>query len=308
MPNVSRSRSAAWSDLTTDTGSGSVNLAYIHPRLFTSLILLDPIIQLNPPLMGLGSDPPGLLNFTVHANDVFPNLEAAAAHLARSPEFKRFDPRVSALMLKHGFRHLPTLLHPESPKGSDASDMPVTFTSTKHQNAWSQLRENFNARDHEGRLRTDRRDTHADLDPLAGFIPFYRPEPRSTWYRLPTLRPDALFLLAGKIFISVDELREGIKVAGTGVGGGGGAAQGKIVEDTVQNFGHLFPFEAPDATADKIACYLEGAMSRFREAEEKWRVERATRDRADDLRVNETWKTLIKPPSAFKKAPSKSKM
>lgn len=56
----------------------SINLAYLHPRLLTTLIVLEPVIQITATTMGLGDDPPGLVNYTLYRNDIWPNRAAAA--------------------------------------------------------------------------------------------------------------------------------------------------------------------------------------------------------------------------------------
>lgn len=95
-------------------------------------------------------------------------------------------------MIEHGYRDLPTALYPELPADTDPAKLPVTLTATRHQDAIAQLRGNFSSRTPDGRIVIDR-DTHADMDPLAAFVPLYRPEPRSTYLRLPSLRPSVLW-------------------------------------------------------------------------------------------------------------------
>jgi len=216
----------------------STNLALIHPRLFTTLLLLDPVIQLSPPALGFGTDPPGGVNYTVHKDDFFPSRDDAAKFVSKSPMFKKFDPRVVQLMIQYGFRDLPTALYPDVESAEPATSKAVTYTTSKHQESLIQIRENFNARDKQGRVKINRR-THADMDPLAAFIPLYRPEPRSTFLRLPTLRPSVLFLLGKQTFLSLDEMREGIKMTGSGVGGSGGIPEGRVKEDMMLKHGHV---------------------------------------------------------------------
>lgn len=64
------------------------NIAYLHPRLFTGLVLMDPVIRLSPPLMGFGTDPPGGVNYTTHRKDIWPTREAAAASQAKFSQFE----------------------------------------------------------------------------------------------------------------------------------------------------------------------------------------------------------------------------
>lgn len=60
------------------------------------------------------------------------------------------------------------------------------------------------------------------------FIPFYRPEPRITWYKLPSLRASALWLLSTKTHLRLNEMREGIMVTGMEISGSGGIGEGRV--------------------------------------------------------------------------------
>ncbi|OOO03840.1 hypothetical protein OAory_01022510 [Aspergillus oryzae] len=216
------------------------NLVFLYPRLFTTLILLDPVIQLNPPPMGFGSDPPSAINFTLYRQDVWPNRQAATEVYKKM--FPKMDPRCVDRMTKFGFRDLPTDLYPESLEGSDPANPPVTLTTSKNPDMIAQIRENFSARTLDGRIQIDR-STHAEMDPVAAFFPMYCPEPRATFFRLPTLRPSLIWVLGEKSYLRLDEVREGIKICGHGIGGSGGDSQGKVKEAAIPKGSHLFPFE-----------------------------------------------------------------
>ncbi|KAL8673747.1 MAG: hypothetical protein Q9168_001854 [Polycauliona sp. 1 TL-2023] len=208
----------------------------------------------------------------------------------------RCDPRVLKRMVEYGLRSLPTALYPEPPTTQTGSqDAPVTLTSTKYQEAWTLMRHNFNSRDTSGRIHIDRT-THADLDPLVASIPFYRPEPRSTWYRLPELRPSVLFLTGGATDMRLDEIREGIRVTGTGVGGSGGLAEGRVKETTFPARGHLFPMEIVGETAQECAVWLGKEMKRWSNAEMRWNEERARRPKDHNLQADEQFKRMVGPP------------
>lgn len=139
--------------------------------------------------MSFGGLPTGPLNWTTYRQDIWPNRAAAAASQRRAS--RDWDPRVVERMIKYGYRDLPTPLYPDLPPDADPANPPVTLTTTKHIEALAQLRANFHARQPDGRIRIDR-ETHADMDPLTAFVPLYRPEPRSTLLRLPSLRPPTL--------------------------------------------------------------------------------------------------------------------
>ncbi|MCJ1380724.1 hypothetical protein MMC17_003832 [Xylographa soralifera] len=288
-------------------GCQIVNLSLMHPRLFSSLVLLDPIIQLSAYDRVLGTSPPGMLNMVAYRRDVWSSREAAIKAYAKNPMLASWDPRVFRLMMQYGLRDLPTELYPATDGifaiGTDSAtgslsppETPVTLTSTKYQEVWTLIRPNYNNRDPiTGQITIDR-STRADCDPLMSSIPLYRPEARATFPKLPALRPSVLFLLGSKTEVNLDELREGVKVTGTGVGGSGGISEGMVKEFTLQEKGHLFCFEAVDETAGHCAVWLGEESRRWRAESEKWRQERAGRQRKDDLIMDEKFRKVVKAP------------
>ncbi|KAF7924912.1 hypothetical protein EAE99_006389 [Botrytis elliptica] len=278
-------------------GCQITNLAYLHPRLFTTLILMDPVIQLSPPPMGFGTDMLGGVNYTTYRQDIWPNRKAAAESQAKVS--KNWDPRVLNQMIKFGYRDLPTTLYPDLPSDADSADPPVTLTTNKYQDAFVQLRENFSARQPDGRIKINHI-THADMDPLAAFVPLYRPEPRSTFYRLPSLRPSVLWLVGEKTYLRLDEMREGIKVTGTGVGGSGGIPDGRVKEIVMSKQGHLFPFEATSQTAKECSEWLAAELETFRETEKQWRESRKHMTVRDHMVPSQKWLQVVKRPSRQK--------
>lgn len=266
----------------------------MHPRLFTTLILLDPAIQLSVPPMGMGSYPPGGVNFSTHRQDIWQNR--ATGEDALKKMFKGWDPRVMDRMLQYGLRELPTRLYPETTQNT--SDPPVTLTTTKLQESIGLLRENFQARQPDGRVQVDR-DTHPDMDPLSSFLPMYRPEPRATALNLPSLRPSTLWILGDKTFLNLDELREGIKTTGTGIGGSGGIPENRVQEKTIKGT-HFFPCTAVKETSALCASWLGSEMDIFRNKESKWIKSRAEMTQRDHLVLNRRWIELVKPFNAFK--------
>ncbi|KAJ5722819.1 toxin biosynthesis protein-like protein [Penicillium malachiteum] len=272
-------------------GNIITNLAYMHPRLFTTVALIDPVIQLTPPPMGFGSDPPSAINWTLRRDDIWPSREAALR--ANRSLLHGWDPRCIARMAEVGFRELPTQLYPdvEAEKARlKTTETPVTLTTTKYQDLIGSIRENFDGRDPvTGRIVVNR-DTHADMDPLAAFIPMYRPEPRSTFLRLPDLRPSCLWLLAADTYMNLDEIREGIKVCGTGVGGSGGGE--KVREVTLPGLGHLMPFQEVKKVAEPVVAWLRGEMKEYRVKEKQWAVQR---EEANHVVLGEKWFETLKP-------------
>jgi hypothetical protein len=248
--------------------------------------------------MGVAGSPPGGVNFTTHRKDIWPNRSAAAASLVKGS--KGWDPRVVERMVKYGYRDLPTAIYPTLPTDTDTdpSNPPVTLTTTKHQDAITQLRANFTSRTPDGRNQPNR-DIHPDLDPLRDVLPLYRSEPPSTFYKLPTLRPSLLWVIGKRSYLSIDEMREGIKIAGTGLGGSGGMREGRVREAAIAK-GHMFPFEAVEETAKTCAGWLGEELRRFAEKQTAWNEERAKMSKRDHLVLSEKWMEVVKPMSAFK--------
>ncbi|KAG6993744.1 abhydrolase domain-containing protein mpaH [Physcia stellaris] len=232
------------------------NLSLMHPRLLVSLILLDPGIQLNSNPTMLGTSPPGMLNIVTYRRDIWPSRKDAEVALRKSSIFTTWDQRIFQHMTKYGLRNLPTALYPEPPSTTkpDSQNLQhsyVTLTTIEHQEVW-----NFNSRDPSGRIHIDR-STHADLDPLVASSPFYRLEPRSLWYRLPELCPSVLFLTGGETEMRLDEIREGIKTTGTGVGGSGGQAEGRVKEKTFPGAGIFFQWRSSMRWLKSVLVGLE---------------------------------------------------
>lgn len=254
----------------------------------------------------LRTNPPGMLNIATYRRDIWPSREVAKEAFKKSPVFASWEPRVFKRMLEYGLRELPTALYPEAPQGvSNKVASYVTLTTTKHQEVWTLMRQNFHNRDSSGRIKVDR-STHADLDPLVASIPFYRPEPRSTWYKLPELRPSVLYLTGGATEMRLDEIREGIKLTGTGVGGSGGFVEGRVREITFPERGHLFPMEIVNETAQACATWLSDEIKRWIEEEEEWQKSRANTSSGDNLRTDEFFRRVVRPPTWNQRSVSKS--
>ncbi|KAB8067224.1 Alpha/Beta hydrolase protein [Aspergillus leporis] len=277
-------------------GNIITNLALMHPRLLTTVILLDPVIQITLPTRALSAGPPGAINYALWRPDIWPNRKAAAS--AHVKLWRQWDPRCIDLMVRFGFRDLPTALYPELPDGADHSHPPVTLPTTKYQEVLGLTRANFSGRAPDGRIQIDR-STHADMDPLGASQPVYRPEGRSTFSRLPSLRPSALWVLGAKTFLYLDEIREGIRICGEGTGGSGGVSQGKVKEVTLRGRSHLFPFEDVIQTAKHCGDWIAGEMGKYRESEHEWNQKRASMSNRDHLVLGEAWFKAVKMPKAY---------
>ena len=119
-----------------------LELAHIHPRLFSSLVLTDPIIG---PTLTAGAI---LGNASSHRPDLWQSREEAEKAFTSAKTMKKWDPRVLQLWLDYGLRDTPTLVHPEPGK--------VTLRTPKANEAWSYLRSWFDTKPTDEIWRTTR--------------------------------------------------------------------------------------------------------------------------------------------------------
>ena len=225
-------------------GNHMVNLAYIHPRLLTSLVLIDPVIQ-----NGFAAAPDKSRFSSAQAStfrrDGWPSRTEAASSIKKSRFYRSWDPRVLDLWIRFGLRSLPTAIYPNEHGGTDrpeTNDSPVTLTTTKHQEVFTFVRPNFDGVDANGKPFVNRR-THPDLDLRAGeTYPFYRPEAPAVFNELQRLRPGTLYIFGEQSELSPPDWRkQKMERTGTGVGGSGGAEAGRVKEVILEDVGHLIP-------------------------------------------------------------------
>jgi len=269
-------------------GAHLVNLAYIHPRLFTSLILMDPVIAMRP---SLGNWVPA--QASAARRDRWPSRAAAAKSFKKSKFYQTWDPRVLDLWVQYGLRNLPTAIYPSATVASSAmpvitadqssanpspdpqTEQEVTLTTTKHQEVFTFLRPAFPTASNPLPLEKPNLSTHPDVDVVRQFkgSPFYRAEPLATMKRLPELRPSVLYVFGSKSNLSAPDARaEKMAMTGVGTGGSGGAAKGRVKE-VVLDVGHLIPMEAVIETARQSVDWLVPELTSWRIAEDKERSE-----------------------------------
>ena len=260
----------------------------MHPRLLTTLILLDPVIH-NASATGPQDQKFQIAYASTHRRDMWPSRQAAEVSFKKSPFYQSWDSRVLALWLQYGLRALPTKLYPKSYK-EGALDSPVTLSTTKHQEVWTFLRPNFSGQDSEGKPVYNRI-THPDLDEnLSDTYPFYRPEPPHILQNLPFLRPSVLYLFGETSNMSSPVFRkQKIDSTGIGTGGSGGAKEGRVKEIVLMKVGHLFPMEAVTESAKAIAEWLEKEMQRSRDEEQSRILSRKERSPLENIMVSQEW-------------------
>lgn len=278
------------------------------------MILIDPFIHNMPDAGG-----PSWIAAFAKRPDVYPSREFATAISAKL--MKTFDPRAIEVWGQHAFRDLPTVIHPDTDSSDDSR--PVTLTSSKHQETFLYIRPNFKRHKELG-LPDDQDDTGEEgppppHDPLmvpdnrGGLYPnqrFYRPEPLFAWDCLPNVRPSVLYVNGAKSGLSLSgHLSEAAERTGTGAGGSGGKAYGRVKEIVIPKGGHYVHLEKVAETAGAIGPWLASEGQRWAEDEkrlaENWEglsvKEKSTLHK-------EWWKNLDFAAKEFKKNKKDSKL
>ncbi|OHE94272.1 hypothetical protein CORC01_10432 [Colletotrichum orchidophilum] len=289
-------------------GNSIVNVALAHPRLFSGIVLLDPVIsKWSSNAKGSIADSPAAAS--ARRRDLWPSREEARKSFLKSPFYRAWDKRVFDAWVEHGLRNLPTQLYP-STSSTDSSGTPitkdsVTLTTSKHQEVFTYFRPSWHAYDARGQYLV-RPDLVPDLDPALNEIyytyPVYRSEGASTLVRLPHLRPGCLYVFGGDSDLTTPELiEEKLRLTGTGVGGSGGAPKGKVKQITLEGGGHLFPMEVPGKSAKLTAEWIEKSLGEWRAAQDEY--ERWTRLSVEEkTTLTDEWLkrigALARPPKA----------
>lgn len=253
-------------------GNNLVNLAHFHPRLFTSLILIDPVIMRVP------SGPNAYIAAAASSvrRDKWPNRDVAEQSFKKSKFYQSWDPRVLNLWFKYGLREIPKVIGTTNNATPDTSmdglteDPQVVLTTTKHQEVFAFLRPGFaNGEKHPPYPQPGLpvHLTHPDASPSNGADgPFYRPELHIAFERLITLRPSVLFIFASKSDLSAEQLNaDKLASTGTGPGGSGGLKAGRVKGVMVKDAGHLVPFEKVANVADECIAWITPEIARFNE-------------------------------------------
>jgi len=257
---------------------GGCQLAYlslIHPRLFETLILIDPVIQgrlaLNQYI--------GPAAASARRRERWPSRADALRFYQGSKFYKTWDKRVLNLWVQYGLRDVPTKLFP------DAKAPEVTLTTTKHQEVMTFLRPNFTHQPGDTDFSSAdctttnpkrNRRTHPDFTPDTDIqSPFYRGEPTIVFNQLPALRPSVFYIFGSASFLTSDlAIEQKLAQTGSGVGGSGGRAEGRVDSVMVQDAGHLIPMEKVEESAEHISKWIKKEMVRFwdweRKTQEEW--------------------------------------
>ncbi|PSR78654.1 Alpha/beta hydrolase family-domain-containing protein [Coniella lustricola] len=251
-------------------GSVLVHLAYMHPRLFSGLIMVDPVMSRrfrHGPLYGFQT-----MRASAGRRDLWPSRADAERAIRKNKFYSMWDPRALDRMIKYGFRDCPTLVYP------DKTEPAVTLTTSKHMECLTYYRPT-----HQGPIDTatgkrtmDRSlilDATSDVDEFPKF-PFYQPPTAVIASRIGELRPAVLWLAGENSTVCTPETQEEkMELTGYGYGGSGGAKAGRVKEHIVKGVGHLVALERPTEVADRAAVFIQDEVDRWRKEEEAYERE-----------------------------------
>ena len=262
----------------------------MHPRLLSTLVLIDPVIQLETITAGPSASP-SLPQMSTFRRDIWPSRAEAAESFKKSKFYQAWDKRVLDCWFEHGLRDLPTKLYPQSPY-PDSAETPVTLATSKHHEVFTFVRPTFDSLDKKGNPSVNRQKLpDFGTQPI---YPFYRPEAASVFRSLPHLRPSVFYIFGGQSLLSLPNMRQQkMETTGTGVGGSGGAREGRVRETVLENAGHLIPMENVDECAQKAADFLAPELQWWREAEEEFRKAWGEKDQRQKITIPEEWKTRL---------------
>lgn len=264
-------------------GAQIIFLSHIHPRLFHSLVLIEPSLNI---ASLRESRKVATVNFkyAFFRKDVWPSRSKAAAWISKNPFYKGWDPRVISQLFRYGLRQTPTLLHPNA----DADT--VTLRTPKHQEAFLSVRPRFNELSMKKPASAGKRNTDAGIDPNAGSeFPFDRFETRQSFSFLETLRPSVLFIHGDQSFFTTPDVRAArVRTTGTGPSGNGGTKLGRVKEVVLPG-GHFVVMELVNKTATSIADYMGGELQRWKEEEQSFKEQWERRDPRQKQMLDERW-------------------
>ena len=189
-------------------------------------------------------------------------------------------------MLFRSIVDTPTALYP------DECGRAVTLATTKHQEVFTFLRPLFNDPSNAPLDQvTDR--THPDVDPDCDpeGHNFYSPVPYSTLKMLQFIRPPVQYVFGGTSPMNPQfTIDQKMAITGSGVGGSGGAAKGRVKQITLPKVGHLVAMEAPIETAKGAAEFIGWTMKEWRVEARNYDEWRKTGTKVSKQTVSEEWK------------------
>lgn len=259
----------------------STKLAMDHASLFTTLILIDPVIQMRSAEISKEQPRASAAVASTYRRQIWPSREEATKSFLKSAFYKIWDRRVLDRWVSHGLRECPNADFPDAEPGQ------VSLATPAAQEVWSFLRTNYEGYGVDGKPID--RFTHPDLDPtLPDQKPYYRSEPIFTYRRLPELRPSVLYIFGELSDVCPPKVaRDKVSKTGIGAGGSGGEKEGRVKGVMFEKIGHLIAMETPGRTAETMADWVGKEMVIYKEQRkrlEEWWAKPSNEKRSIDAK------------------------
>ncbi|RAH48600.1 toxin biosynthesis protein [Aspergillus brunneoviolaceus CBS 621.78] len=233
-----------------------VHLSIMHPRLFHSLIFLEPMIQVESPCK-LGGRSPALWAST--RPDLWSSRHEAEMYIRSDPFWRRWDSRVVDRYIQYGRCALPTALYLLHAPGRPLLPEAVTLTTTKAQEAWTYLRLNatpeIDSDDKSGSPTRTERFLGPDLSLSAK-------EGDNNNRSYVTICPWSCIAFELLPYVRPPDKMNRI---GTGLGGGR-----QVRAEVLLGTSHMAPLEMVQDTACLMSGWLEVQLNAYREELEFW--------------------------------------
>ncbi|KAK1145924.1 hypothetical protein N8T08_003871 [Aspergillus melleus] len=261
-------------------GMQLAHLSLMHPSLFQALILVDPVVQKGNPSKELALP-------TTYRRDWWPSRKEALQKFQSNPFYQAWDRRVLEKWVEYGLRDTPTRLYPQPNENGQQS---VTLTTTKAQELFTFLRAAYIDERSGLRRGSPRGEVHpSEIDDF----PFYRPEPAHIFRHLGELNPSVLYVFGeSSPFSSPAARREKIQATGTGLGGNGGASQGRVKEAIVPS-GHLAPMESVTECATASSNFIQDELSGWEARTRKLRGAWKGVTQQERVSIDDQWRKHI---------------
>jgi pimeloyl-ACP methyl ester carboxylesterase len=252
-----------------------LEVSRLHPRLFSSLVLTDPV-------MGEAVEGMGVMYTFMSSRrpELWGSREAAEQACKGAKQLKTWDPRVMDLWLKYGIRDTPTLTYPEPGK--------VTLRMSKAMEVWNYARTHWDPIASNAHDRSEE-DLVKYPDIADWKEAFYNPISGTVWRHLPDVQPSVLYLFPGMSPLTTPaNVKEKVERTGSGLYGSGGEKYGRAAGEVVKGVSHLAPFEKPDLCAEKTAAWLKKDLDGWRRRSEMEWMGRDTKS-VDQLKLSKEW-------------------
>lgn len=243
-----------------------------HPRLFTSLVFVEPYI-------GTGDYPDveKLLQLSTLKRDAWPS-RAVAVEKARKV-FKRWDPRVFELWTKYGYRDLPATSTADSVNEQNRNDTPpVTLATTKHQETlmYARLAPNNNHAAH-GYDEPWFPQTELVLSGMKSqdWHLTCRAEASLSDKMVVYLRPSVLYASGSRSEHCRNRRHKRLaEKTGTAFGDGARMSRNRVQHIVIEKASHSLPQEEVGATAEAVATWMSQELQQWqrkeRESKSHW--------------------------------------